>query len=89
MRAEDFDINRVVEYLQGSCESLDSAIELLFSGTEFEDLTEEDLSTLDNAILNCPSCGWWVDSGEMGETVEGYEEVCDDCAEEYGGRRDD
>ena len=66
-------IEEITEYLKGTCESLDHV--LYIHGLEFDDLTDSDFSYLDQEIMCCESCNWWVDSYE----IDGND-FCEDCS---------
>lgn len=52
----------------GTCNSLETS--------DFQELTDnaEFCAVLDDEVMCCEGCGWWVESGEIGETG-----VCFDC----------
>lgn len=76
-------LTRIIEYLQGSCETLDNAIKTITENDELDEdcLTEEQLEEIDDHIFNCTTCGWWYEVGECSESDDG-EMVCLDCDEE-------
>lgn len=74
---EDNKLEGLVDYLLGTCQSLDSGLNTIL-GLEFEDLTIEDLYFIDDRTMNCSECGWWVETYYMDEE-EG--DICEDCAE--------
>jgi len=81
MRAENFNIQNVIDRLQGTCaNTLDSAISELYEGMGEEDLTEEELASVDNEIFECATCGWWCEMSENAETDDG-EMHCRECAQ--------
>ncbi len=49
-------------------------------GSEWSDLSEQDLTDLDNAIFLCEVCGWWCEISESNESDLGN--VCNDCHED-------
>ncbi len=77
MRPVDFDINSVIESLQGSCQSLDNALP---EGMEYEDLSSEDFDSIDNEIFKCTTCDWWCEIADQFEDENG-EMVCSDCSD--------
>lgn len=67
---------RVAEALQGTANSLDDELAEVFGeGTTVTDMAADLLVKLDEAVLECESCGWWCESGE----IEAGE--CADCQE--------
>lgn len=67
---------RVAEALQGTANSLDDELAEVFGeGTTATDMAADLLVKLDEVVLECESCGWWCESGE----VEDGE--CADCQE--------
>lgn len=69
-------IDAVADRLLGSCSSLDDALQEVFAD---EDLSIIDVATpllhrLDDITMQCESCGWWCEAGEIDENS-----VCDDC----------
>lgn len=77
----DTQIDELVDYLRGSCQSITAALYSLF------DIDDEDIITLrqngiiDDNIFNCATCGWWCDAGEYSENITD-ELICFDCGEE-------
>lgn len=71
MRPENFDVQKLVEDLQGTCKQLEEALP---EEMELNDLTEEDHEFIDNEIFLCETCGWWCEISE--QTMEGS---CRDC----------
>lgn len=88
MRAENFDVQTVIDHLQGTCmNTLASAIEELFPGMTEDDLTTEDHEKIDIEIFVCDTCGWWCEMSEEHDSDSG--QVCDDCySDEYGDDED-
>lgn len=79
MRPEKFDIEEFMNYLRGSCTSLEEAGNQLY-GEDFDwisDLTQGELQQLDTEIFQCIECGWWND--KPAEENEWGEWVCTDC----------
>ena len=75
------DITALIEYLQGSCKSLQEGIRAI-SDEEFteDDLTSADYEEIDNEIFECIECGWWHEVGDMSEDAD--ENICIECYEE-------
>ena len=78
-RINDAEMEELIEYLQGSCNTLDDGLEALFNG-EVAELSEEGHAILDERIFNCTECGWWC-AQEENAAEEGEEWICKDCAE--------
>lgn len=73
------DLQGIIEYLQGSCKTLTEGI---IAVTENDDLTEDDLTaeqmqTIEDEIFLCSVCGWWYEVGEMSEAED--ENICIEC----------
>lgn len=67
-------IEEIIHDLQGTCQSLDDALE------EGEDATDPVLcAAIDEAIFLCPGCNWWCERSEGHENPTGDEDLCDDC----------
>lgn len=78
MKISNEQVNSIINYLQGSTSSLGNAVDMVTdSGYTENDLTEEQLHTIDNNIFLCNQCGWWCDISESNE-IDG-EIVCNDC----------
>ncbi len=71
MKPNDFDIQVLIDDLQGTCQTIEH---FLPEGMEREDLTETDLETIDQEIFLCEQCGWWFEVSE--QTEDG---LCRDC----------
>lgn len=78
MRAPDFDIDQLINDLNGSSQSLEESLKSLYPEMEWGDLTQEDLQTIDIQIFECQECNWWCENSEMEENDLG-EQICDDC----------
>lgn len=76
MKASNFDIDNLIEALEGTCSSLDETINSMYPGMEVEDLTEEDHDEIDSRVFRCDTCSWWYD---ISEKVD--DENCD-CIED-------
>ena len=70
MRPKDFDVQQLIYDLLDTCSD---ATDHLPEGMEYDDLTTEDLQTIDDQIVLCEQCGWWVESHEC------EDETCIDC----------
>ena len=80
-RPNNFDANKITEYLQGTCmNSLDDVIQIFYPDMTEDDLIQKDYDFIDNEIFLCDECGWWCEICESND-VDG-DNKCDDCAEE-------
>lgn len=70
------DIEEVIDYLLGTCKSLDEGISEIYEDKDFTDLTLNQCTILDDNIMCCECCGWWVNSHEIDEN-----NFCEDCQE--------
>ena len=79
MRPKDFNVNELIEALQGTCTSIEDHLP---ENMEFMELTNEDLDTIDNNIFECSCCNWWCEISEATENKHG-ENICEDCLNEW------
>ena len=84
MRPDNFNTNKLIESLQGTCMSIDDAISQEYTkaydeGLDESSLTIEESQQIDMEIFNCETCGWWFERCEESETEEGH---CDTCENE-------
>lgn len=71
-------LDKIIDYLQGTCNTLDGAVEIIIDGNlDSSDLSMEELEYLDDRIFLCECCGWWYEVSEMSE----QDQYCDDCFE--------
>lgn len=75
-------IDEIVNYLQGSCHTVDDAIYAVTDGQleTIEEITnwQELFDILESQHFLCTRCGWWSEAGYYAEYVE-EENVCADC----------
>jgi hypothetical protein len=72
-------IEKLIQYLQGTCMSLDEGIsEILGENFTSNDLTTDEFEHIDNEIFLCEDCGWWC---ELIEESEENPRTCIDCNE--------
>lgn len=82
MRAKNFDIQVVIDDLQGTCDTLQGGIENHYPDMTEDDLTEDDHTILNNQIFLCDTCGWWCEISEQcNENPECGGSDCTDCCE--------
>lgn len=67
------ELNDICEAIEGTCRDLETVVEELTS-RDFDDLTVSELQEIDNCVVCCETCGWWVDAGEVDEDGN-----CEDC----------
>lgn len=68
--------DRVAEKLEGTCVSLEQALELL--GLDDGLIDDGDFChALDARVFCCEDCGWWCGPDEQNDRGSGW--VCDDC----------
>ncbi len=62
----------IAEELNGTCLDLNKSLE--DRGIEFNQLTVELLSRLDEEVMDCQVCGWWHETHELND-----DQICKDC----------
>lgn len=74
-------IDDLIQYLQGSCDSLSDGIFAVI-GEDYseDDLSLDNLEQIDNEIFLCDVCGWWFEVCEMSESES--EQACVECNNE-------
>jgi len=76
----DEQIEEIKEYLQGSCNTLDDAVQTICGDSYSEDdLSIEQIEDIENWTRECEQCNWWCETSEFSE---GDGTICDDCYEE-------
>jgi len=74
------EIEQIINYLQGTCKSIDDAIYDIFGeDRDINDLSAGDYASIDERIFLCNTCGWWYEQGEMAEN-DNWE--CEGCADD-------
>lgn len=68
---EDDAIEAAIEELTGTCKSFSDVFDSLLEQGISEDKINEEL---DNSIVCCEQCGWWVEICEVDD-----DNVCEDC----------
>jgi hypothetical protein len=75
----------LIEYLIGTCQSLDEGMSTL----EIEDEELIDLEMIDDQMFRCEECSWWCEAGTWSEWQDGVcnecspGHICDTCETEY------
>ncbi len=69
------EIPEIAEDLRGTCKTLDDVLEAM--GYNIDDMSTDMLASLDDEVMLCDTCGWWIEACEM---EDGYE--CNDCKED-------
>lgn len=73
-------IEELIQYLQGTCNSLDEGIvEVLGEDYDSMNLSSDNHNQIDNEIFLCETCGWWYELCEESENED--ERTCESCAE--------
>ena len=75
MKPENFDIQELIDHLQGTCKSLQEGLNDLYPEMDVSDLTEKDNEEIDNQIFNCDTCNWWCEACEQDEDGN-----CENCS---------
>jgi hypothetical protein len=71
----DDQVDELTSFLQGTCYSFSDAVQEIL-GIDAEDISEGSLSLIDQEVMECECCGWWVERSEEGE-IDGH---CEDCS---------
>jgi hypothetical protein len=69
----DDQLREIAEYLVGTCESIDTGLEMVYLNPDDFDVTDVEDAILDYNVEMCPGCGWWFEGGELNDG-----EGCDD-----------
>ena len=69
--------NKIIEHLNGSCESLYQTLEYYKAEALEDDL--DFLGYLDDQIFNCTCCGWWFPISEVTTDETQDELACNSC----------
>jgi len=67
--------DQLLNYLQGTCQSLDAAVEFL----ELDPVVDWEDEMLSAGMELCLGCGWWHESGELVHEDEADTGYCEDC----------
>ena len=83
----DTEINEIVDYIQGTCMSLDQAVhditEGCIDGVDGAANWRELCDTVDRNHFLCVQCGWWSEVGDYAEVQENPSgDICSDCEPE-------
>lgn len=78
MELSEAQINQLINYLNGSCRSLEDGLNDLFELTSMSEVTNEQemCDMVDDAIFCCDQCNWWCPQGTMSDKVDW---TCTDC----------
>ena len=76
-------IEELIQYLQGTCNTLDGGVQTIM-GEEYDDMdmSMENHDQLDMEIFLCDDCGWWYERCEECEEDDGICEACGDYNED-------
>lgn len=67
-------LNAIAQDLEGTCQMLDVVVQR--HGAKYSDLKTEDFLALDDHVICCSCCGWWIDANEVGEL-----DICEECSQ--------
>jgi len=89
----DDKMNELVEYLQGSCKSLEDGLRTVLDddGADMNSMSLEDCRELDDKIFNCEICNWWCDVGNTSSKQPDDDDrlICTQCAGDQGWGEED
>lgn len=78
MKFKNEQIENLIQFLQGSCKTLDEGvIEVLGDEYSASDLSPVNTAQIDEEIFLCEVCGWWFEVYEMSEDEN--DNVCICC----------
>ena len=80
MKAANFKVEDLVENLQGTCKSIQEALNDLYDDMDEADLTKADHEKIDAEIYRCETCSWWYEVGD--KDADGNCENCSTSGEE-------
>jgi len=81
------EIREVVDYLQGSCKSIEEALidvtDDKVDGLESLSNWQELCSAIDDVMFLCAQCGWWCEAGDYAENQpdDCNGDICLECGE--------
>ncbi len=67
----------LIDYLQGSCKTIDEACNEVFEDGE-EILSDENREEIDQNLFECETCGWWFEWAEEGSNGGECKSCCED-----------
>jgi len=71
-------MHRVADDLLGTCRGLDDALQAEFGDdVTLEEVPLDMLQLLDDCVMRCDGCGWWVETSEISD-----DNLCEQCAGE-------
>lgn len=70
--------NKLAAYLEGTCQSLEAAVEFL----ELDPNVDWEDEMLSANMEECRGCGWWHESGDLVHERERDTGFCEDCLDE-------
>ncbi len=77
MRPDVVNIERLCEYLQGTCHTLQEGLDAIHPDMSDDELTDDEHRRIADEIFRCETCSWWHEAHE--EDADGN---CPDCSEE-------
>lgn len=74
-------IHKIVESLEGTCKTMDQIIIQVTDndGLTEEDITESQMTYIDQTIFKCSDCGWWFEMAEETKSEHEDEMGCREC----------
>jgi hypothetical protein len=71
------DLEKIVDYTMGTCQSIDEVL-VKFG---YDELDLDSAMYIDERIFCCGNCEWWFEIGEMADDWEEFadEPACEDC----------
>jgi len=83
MTVTEEQLTEIIDYLQGTCKSLEEGISAILDiecENADEYLTLEQFYYIDEHIFLCDTCGWWCEVGDFSANDEDYM-VCSECGD--------
>lgn len=80
MRPDYFDPQVIVDALNGTCNTLQEALDDHYPDMDEMELTSSDHDIIGNQIFRCGTCGWWCEIDEAKENDGSKEDECQDCS---------
>ncbi len=71
----DEQVEQIINYLRGTCNSLCNVLESMNEDWCDDDLTQAQLEHIDEEIFCCTTCDWWYEISQQSEDGE----TCDEC----------
>lgn len=65
MRHPDFNIDTFIEGLQGTCDSMQEALDKMYPDMYEDDILPSEQTHISHEIFNCDTCNWWYEISEQ------------------------